>query len=91
MRAWSGIVIPAGFAWGIVSYMYLVPIQHKLLELSKSTGQMTMALNSSAIYLGIACGGVLGGIALASVGMTSLPILSAILGVFVLSVIWRRF
>ena len=91
VRGWPGSVIPAGFAWGIVSYMYLVPIQHKLLELSKNTGQMTMALNSSAIYLGIAGGGVLGGIALASAGMTGLPILSTILGVFVLSVIWHRF
>jgi predicted MFS family arabinose efflux permease len=91
VRAWPQIVVPAGFAWGIVSYMYLVPIQHKLLEPSKSAGQMTMALNSSAIYLGIACGGALGGIALATAGVTSLPILSVILGVFVLSVIWRRF
>lgn len=79
------------FAWGIVSYMYLVPIQHKLLELAKSAGQMTMSLNSSAIYLGIAGGGALGGLALAHFGIASLPVLSAALGLGVLAVIGRKF
>jgi predicted MFS family arabinose efflux permease len=83
--------ICASFAWGIVSYMYLVPIQHKLLELAKSGGQMTMSLNSSAIYLGIAGGGALGGLALAHFGVASLPILSAALGIGVLAVIVCKF
>jgi predicted MFS family arabinose efflux permease len=83
--------ICVSFAWGIVSYMYLVPIQHRLLELAKTAGQMTMSLNSSAIYLGIAGGGALGGLALAHFGIASLPILSAALGIGVLLVILRQF
>ena len=83
--------IGVSFAWGIASYMYLVPIQHKLLELAKTAGQMTMSLNSSAIYLGIAAGGALGGLSLAHFGIASLPILSAALGVGVLALIVRNF
>ncbi|HET6196085.1 MAG TPA: MFS transporter, partial [Acetobacteraceae bacterium] len=79
------------FGWGIASYMYLVPIQHKLLELAKTAGQMTMSLNSSAIYLGIAAGGALGGLSLAHLGVASLPILAAVLGIGVFAVIVREF
>ncbi|WP_178130698.1 MFS transporter [Reyranella sp. CPCC 100927] len=83
--------IAASFAWGAVSYMYLVPIQHKLLDLSKAAGQMTLALNSSAIYLGIGCGGALGGIALATLGVPSLPVLALVLGIVTLVLIYARF
>jgi predicted MFS family arabinose efflux permease len=50
-----------------------------------------MSLNSSAIYLGIAGGGALGGLALAHFGIASLPILSAALGIGVIAVIARKF
>ena len=83
--------LAVSFGWGIASYMYLVPIQHRLLELAKTAGQMTMALNSSAIYLGIAAGGALGGLSLAHLGLASLPALAAALGVTVLAVIVRAF
>ncbi len=79
------------FAWGIVSYMYLIPIQHKLLELSKLAGQMTLSLHSSAIYLGIGAGGALGGVALAVFGVGSLAIVAAALGVIALAIIWASF
>jgi predicted MFS family arabinose efflux permease len=91
LRHIPAAAIGASFAWGIASYMYLVPIQHKLLELAKTAGQMTMSLNSSAIYLGIAAGGALGGLSLAQFGAASLPVLSATLGIGVLAVIVRRF
>ena len=83
--------IAVAFAWGIVSYMYLIPIQHKLMELSKQSGQMTLSLNSSAIYLGIAGGGALGGLALAAFGVGSLAIVAAVLGVVTLVIIWASF
>jgi predicted MFS family arabinose efflux permease len=91
LRHLPAAAIGLSFAWGIASYMYLVPIQHKLLELAKTAGQMTMSLNSSAIYLGIAAGGALGGLSLAQFGAASLPILSAAIGIGVLAVIVRRF
>ena len=50
-----------------------------------------MSLNSSAIYLGIAAGGALGGLSLAHFGVIGLPMVSAGLGVAVLAVILREF
>lgn len=49
------------FVWGIAGWMYLVPIQHRLLNLSKTYGAFTVSLNSSVLYLGIGGGGALGG------------------------------
>jgi predicted MFS family arabinose efflux permease len=91
VRDMPAAAIAVAFAWGIVSYMYLIPIQHKLMELSKQSGQMTLSLNSSAIYLGIAGGGALGGLALAAFGVGSLAIVAAVLGVVTLVIIWASF
>ncbi|MFK0117865.1 MFS transporter [Streptomyces sp. NPDC090994] len=62
---WSDSLIGAGvalFVWGATGWMYLVPQQHRLLSLSEASGPFTVALNSSALYLGIAIGGVVGGL-----------------------------
>ncbi|MDT9681033.1 MFS transporter [Streptomyces sp. TRM76323] len=62
---WSGSLIGAGvalFVWGATGWMYLVPQQHRLLSLSEASGPFTVALNSSALYLGIAIGGAVGGL-----------------------------
>jgi MFS transporter, DHA1 family, inner membrane transport protein len=85
------VAILVSLAWGIASYMYLIPIQHKLLELSRQAGQMTLSLNSSAIYLGIGGGGALGGLALAAFGIASVAIVAAALGVVALVIIWLWF
>lgn len=50
------------FIWGATGWMYLVPIQHILLSLSKKYGAFTVSLNSSILYFGIAAGSALGGI-----------------------------
>ena len=49
---------------GHTGWMYLVPIQHHLLSLSKRFGALTVSLNSSVLYVGIAAGGMLGGLTL---------------------------
>ncbi|MFI0191711.1 MFS transporter [Streptomyces sp. NPDC017082] len=62
---WSGSLAGAGvalFVWGATGWMYLVPQQHRLLSLSEASGPFTVALNSSALYLGIAIGGAVGGL-----------------------------
>jgi len=85
------VAITLAAAWGVVSYMYLVPIQHRLVELSKEAGPMTLSLNSSAIYLGIAGGGALGGLVLAVFGVGSLAASATLLGLLALAIIWRSF
>ena len=70
------VVLPCAFAWGVFSYMYLVPIQHRLLDLSKRFGAFTLSLNSSVIYLGISAGGALGGIVVARASLETLTVVS---------------
>ena len=83
--------VGVAFCWGVVSYMYLVPIQHKLVDLSKQAGQMTLSLNASAIYIGIGGGGALGGLALATMGVGSLAVLAPALGILSLVIILATF
>ncbi|RBQ16969.1 MFS transporter [Spongiactinospora rosea] len=56
------------FVWGATGWMYLVPQQYRLLALSETGGPFTVALNSSALYLGIALGGGLGGVLITLAG-----------------------
>jgi DHA1 family inner membrane transport protein len=66
-----------GFAWGIVSYMYLVPIQHRLLARSGEGGSFVLSINSSLIYLGISTGGFIGSLILAGYSLDTLSIATA--------------
>lgn len=79
-------VLPCAFAWGVFSYMYLVPIQHRLLDLSKRFGAFTLSLNSSVIYLGISGGGALGGLIVAYARIETLALVSVIVSLAGLTV-----
>lgn len=68
------------FIWGIAGWMYLVPIQHRLLTLSRSYGAFTVSLNSSVLYLGIGGGGAVGGLFIAAFNARNLGFLSFALG-----------
>lgn len=70
--------------WGITGWMYLVPIQHHLLSLSKRFGALTVSLNSSVLYAGIAAGGMLGGLTLYALPAFYLPLFSLPLGAIAL-------
>ncbi|HAE2269089.1 TPA_asm: MFS transporter [Salmonella enterica subsp. salamae serovar 60:g,m,t:z6] len=73
-------VLPIFLVWGVTGWMYLIPIQHHLLSLSKFFGALTVSLNSSALYAGIAAGGFFGGIVLYFLTPSSLPLFSLPLG-----------
>lgn len=77
-------VLAIFLVWGITGWMYLVPIQHHLLSLSKRFGALTVSLNSSVLYAGIAAGGMLGGLTLYSLPAFYLPLFSLPLGVIAL-------
>lgn len=77
----DGIAATAiAFFWGVVSYMYLVPIQHRILHHAGKAGKFALALNSSLIYAGIATGAWVGGIALQQSGVTALAICAVCIG-----------
>ncbi|WP_214416138.1 MFS transporter [Sphaerisporangium fuscum] len=51
-------------AWGLVGWLTVVPQQHRLVALAPEAAPVLLGLNASALYLGIALGGVIGGTAL---------------------------
>ncbi|CAI2495294.1 Purine efflux pump PbuE [Serratia ficaria] len=77
-------VLTLFLVWGIAGWMYLVPLQHHLLALSKRAGPLTVALNGSALYAGIAAGGMLGSFALAGQPADRLPLFALPFGAIAL-------
>ncbi|MBN6052905.1 MFS transporter, partial [Nonomuraea sp. RK-328] len=53
--AWAAI-------WGAALGVVVVPQQHRLIALSPAAAPVLLGLNSSAVYVGIALGGGLGGL-----------------------------
>ncbi|MFI6789683.1 MFS transporter [Nonomuraea sp. NPDC050383] len=49
--------------WGATVGVIVVPQQHRLIALSPAAAPVLLGLNSSAIYIGVALGGGLGGLA----------------------------
>ncbi|MER6513884.1 MFS transporter [Nonomuraea sp. NPDC001636] len=54
--AWAAV-------WGVALGVVVVPQQHRLIALGPAAAPVLLGLNSSAIYLGMALGGGLGGLA----------------------------
>nr|WP_246504427.1 MFS transporter [Bradyrhizobium agreste] len=74
------LTVLIAFLWGNVSYMYLVPIQHRLLGLAGDRSKLVLAINSSTTFAGIAIGAFLGGIIVEVSGITSLATASILIG-----------
>jgi predicted MFS family arabinose efflux permease len=93
-----GSVISAGVGlavWGLVHWASFPLIQHRLLGMGGSHGDMLLALNNSFVYLGQTLAAILGGL-LANIGqLRSLPLVGAAIqilaaGVLIASVIMLR-
>ncbi|UDF32964.1 UNVERIFIED_ORG: MFS transporter (plasmid) [Roseateles sp. XES5] len=80
VRAQAGLVVALAFLWGIVSYMYLVPIQHRLLERAAGMANLALAANSALIYIGIGTGSWIGGRVIEALGIQALAGTTAVLG-----------
>ncbi|OSN02726.1 MULTISPECIES: MFS transporter [Lonsdalea] len=78
----AALALSAG--WGIVSYMYLVPIQHRLLGLAGAAAQQALALNSSVIYIGIGAGSGIGGVIITHGGFSMLALVAGFIGILAL-------
>ncbi|WP_116041293.1 MFS transporter [Amycolatopsis palatopharyngis] len=79
--------------WGLTTWSFNPPVQHRLIELGGSNAGLLLSLNASAIYLGVGLSGVVGGIVLTNAGPTALPpvaaALTAVGGLVVLLFGWR--
>ncbi|MCK1612394.1 MULTISPECIES: MFS transporter [unclassified Bradyrhizobium] len=76
----GALTVLIAFLWGNASYMYLVPIQHRLLDLAGERSKLVLAMNSSTTFAGIAIGAVVGGILVETSGVTSLAAGSILIG-----------
>jgi MFS transporter, DHA1 family, inner membrane transport protein len=72
---WAGI-------WGATDGMVSVVQQHRLVTLAPASAPVLLGINSSAIYLGVAMGGALGGLAQDWLSVTLLGVPAAVLALF---------
>ncbi|WP_030674272.1 MFS transporter [Streptomyces sp. NRRL B-1347] len=75
--------------WGVTVGVIVVPQQHRLISLSPAAAPVLLALNSSALYLGIALGGAFGGLAQQWPGLTPAELGPAAAGVTGLTLLWH--
>jgi predicted MFS family arabinose efflux permease len=73
------------FVWSAFTWSFNPPVQSMLLGLAP--GGLVLSLNASAIYLGVALAGVLGGVVVSTAGVLALPVLSSVLAVVVLALL----
>lgn len=64
--------------WGLVASGTNVPIQHRLVNIDPEAASITMAWNSTAMYVGISVSPPLGNIAIELGGATAIPFVGAI-------------
>jgi predicted MFS family arabinose efflux permease len=64
------------FGWSAFTWSFNPPVQSLLLDLAPAGG-LVLPLNASAIYLGVALAGVLGGVVISTVGVLALPLFGA--------------
>jgi predicted MFS family arabinose efflux permease len=78
-----------GFGWGVMGYIYLIPIQYRLLSRARHGQSFVLAINGSLTHIGVAAGAVIGGLAMGSGGMPLLAGVSvgmAVLGLAVAAI-----
>ncbi|WP_117213846.1 MFS transporter [Allorhizocola rhizosphaerae] len=66
--------------WAIAGWALNPPVQMRLLMLAGDAGMEVVALNSSALYVGISVAGAAGGTALALLGPQGVPLIAGLLG-----------
>jgi DHA1 family inner membrane transport protein len=84
----SHLVIAAVWAaiWGATDGMASVVQQHRLVMIAPASAPLLFGLNSSAIYVGVAVGGVLGGLSQDWLSITLLGVPAAILALLATTV-----
>ncbi|AHI01412.1 MFS transporter [Kutzneria albida] len=74
------------FVWGLATWAFNPPVQQRLIELSPGASGLLLALNASAIYLGVGLSGVVGAVVIDTSGLTALPVVAAVLTAVVLAI-----
>ncbi|MFI5768314.1 MFS transporter [Streptomyces sp. NPDC051658] len=75
--------------WGVTVGVIVVPQQHRLISLSPAAAPVLLGLNSSALYIGIALGGGLGGLAQEWLGLAPAELGPVAAGITALTLFWH--
>ncbi|WP_407560167.1 MFS transporter [Streptomyces sp. 184] len=67
------LVVPLLLLWSAAAWWIPPAASARLLRLAGPAGAQALALNSSAVYLGVAAGGAVGGVLLDALGSGALP------------------
>ncbi|MEV3984350.1 MFS transporter [Nonomuraea sp. NPDC049758] len=81
-------LLPLLVFWAAVSWWIPPPAQTRLLALAGPAGPQALALNSSAVYVGVSAGGAAGGLVLDGHGSGWLPAVSAGVELVALALFW---
>ncbi|MEO3750130.1 MFS transporter [Streptomyces sp. B6B3] len=75
--------------WGVSLGVVVVPQQHRLIALGPAAAPVLLGLNSSALYLGVALGGGLGGLAQQWLGLAEAELGLVAAGITGLALLWH--
>ncbi|MEV4221112.1 MFS transporter [Nonomuraea sp. NPDC049725] len=81
-------LLPVLLVWAGLSWWIPPPAQTRLLALAGTAGPQALALNSSAVYVGVSAGGALGGLVLETYGSGVLPVVAAVVELAALALFW---
>ncbi|MEU6999186.1 MFS transporter [Nonomuraea sp. NPDC046570] len=81
-------LLPLLLAWAVTSWWVPPPAQTRLLALAGPAGPQALALNSSAVYVGVSAAGALGGLVLEAYGPGALPAAAAVVELVALALFW---
>lgn len=81
-------LLPLLLVWAVASWWIPPPAQARLLALAGEAGPQALALNSSAVYVGVSAGGALGGLLIEGYGPGALPVGAAVAELVALLSFW---
>ena len=65
--------------WAVTGLMIMAPLQSRLIRLSPERANLSLALNASAVYVGMSAGSALAGIIYTASGISALPLASVLI------------
>ena len=71
------LIVPVMMLWSAGGLMVMAPLQTRLVRLNPEKSNLSLALNASAIYVGMSIGSAIGALAYESIGIAVLPLLTA--------------
>ncbi|AOS62628.1 MFS transporter [Actinoalloteichus hymeniacidonis] len=82
------VILLPGIVWGAAAFWNSPAVAARLHRLAGPVAPQALAWNTSATYLGVAAGGVVGGILLTTVGTGALPVAAAGFGAIAFVLFW---